>query len=82
VVAIWSEARARHAGDGKFLFGGFCIADAMYAPVATRFQTYGVALADFGDDGRAAEYGNTLLEMPEMEAWKQGAEQEMAARAV
>ena len=37
-------AARRHGGEGPFLFGGFSIADAMFAPVATRFHTYGVTL--------------------------------------
>jgi glutathione S-transferase len=36
------------------LFGAFSNAGAMYAPVATRFRTYGVDLSAFGDDGNAA----------------------------
>jgi glutathione S-transferase len=35
----------------------------MYAPVATRFRTYGVDLAAFGDDGSVADYGATILAM-------------------
>jgi len=45
----------------------------MYAPVATRFRTYGIDLAPFGDDGTAADYAETLLAMPEMQEWGQGA---------
>lgn len=44
VAAIWEEARVRFGAGGPFLFGAFTIADAMYAPVVTRFQSYGVAL--------------------------------------
>ena len=44
VTAIWRDCRARSGGRGPFLFGAFSIADAMYAPVATRFRTYGVEL--------------------------------------
>jgi glutathione S-transferase len=43
VCQIWRECRGQVArGAGPFLFGTFSIADAMYAPVATRFRTYGV----------------------------------------
>lgn len=69
VVEIWRGARAAYGSGGPFLFGAFTIADAMYAPVATRFRTYGVDLASFGDDGSAAAYAETLLAMPEMEEW-------------
>jgi glutathione S-transferase len=49
VTAIWRECRARFGsrsanGAGDFLFGGFTIADAMFAPVTTRFVTYSVPL--------------------------------------
>src|SRR5207237_212251 len=42
VMEIWREQLA--ASGGPFLFGAFTIADAMYAPVTTRFTTYGVEL--------------------------------------
>jgi glutathione S-transferase len=54
IVAIWKDTRAHFGTGGPFLFGAFSNADAMYAPVATRFRTYGVDLARFGDDGTAA----------------------------
>jgi glutathione S-transferase len=81
VVAIWREARARHGASGPFLFGAFTNADAMYAPVATRFRTYGVDLAAFGDDGSAAAYAETVLALPEMALWSEGAEAEVKERA-
>lgn len=80
VVAIWSGARAQYGAEGPYLFGKFSIADAMYAPVATRFKTFQVELSEFGDDGRAKEYGETILSMPEMGDWLRGAEAEMAER--
>ena len=49
----------------------------MFAPVATRFRTYGVDLARFGDDDVAAAYAATLLAMPEMAEWTEGAIAEM-----
>jgi len=81
IVSIWSEARATHGGRGPFLFGGFSNADAMFAPVATRFRTYGVDLATFGDDGSAAAYAQTILALPELATWTDGAEAEMKERA-
>ncbi|MGH6735670.1 MAG: glutathione S-transferase family protein [Methyloceanibacter sp.] len=81
VVAIWTEARHRAADRGPFLFGAFSNADAMYAPVATRFRTYGVDLGPFGDDGSAAAYVDTIFAMPAMAEWTRGAEAEMRARA-
>jgi len=79
VTEIWSSCR-RAARGGDFLFGAFGVADAMYGPVATRFQTYGVDLADFGDDGRAADYCSALLALPAMVDWFSDAAKEEEAR--
>lgn len=77
VVAIWRDCRARFGGDGPYLFGALSAADAMYAPVATRFATYTVDLAAFGDDdGAATSYGGTLLASPAMAEWRREAAQE------
>jgi glutathione S-transferase len=64
VATIWNDCLARHAAGGPFLFGAFSIADAMYAPVASRFRTYGVALS-----GAAAKYVDTMLVLPAMREW-------------
>ncbi len=69
VAQIWRETRQRFGAAGPFLFGTFTIADAMYAPVATRFETYGIYLAAHGDDGTAAAYRQAVLAMPEMQEW-------------
>jgi len=61
---IWNSCRSRFQNDGPFLFGRFSIADAMYAPVALRFQTYGVAPA-----GAAADYTRTILDLPAIQDW-------------
>ena len=45
-------------------------------PVATRFLTYGVQLAGFGDHGVAAMYADSLLTAPEYLAWLKGAQDE------
>ena len=81
IVAIWREARAQFGTAGPFLFGTFSNADAMFAPVATRFRTYGVDLARFGDDGTAGAYVHTILDVPAMAAWTEGAEAEVRERA-
>jgi glutathione S-transferase len=44
VQAIWAHCRAKHGRGGDYLFGDWCAADAMFAPVVSRFRTYGVAL--------------------------------------
>ena len=64
VVEIWERCRADHGADGPWLFGGFSIADAMFAPVAWRFHSYGVALGEV-----AARYAKALLQLDEMQAW-------------
>jgi glutathione S-transferase len=53
----------------------------MFVPVATRFRTYGVDLSRFGDDGRAQAYAETLLALPAMAEWTEGAKEEVRARA-
>ena len=81
IVAIWRDMRRRY-GDGEpYLFGTFSNADAMFAPVVTRFRTYGVDLAAFGDDGSAAAYSATILALPAMAKWTEGAEAEVRERA-
>jgi glutathione S-transferase len=45
IEAIWRECRARYAKRGDYLFGEWCAADAMFAPVVSRFRTYGVSLS-------------------------------------
>jgi glutathione S-transferase len=82
VVAIWRDTRERFGKGDPFLFGAFTCADAMYAPVATRFRTYGVDLGLFGDDGTASAYMDTIFAMPEMAAWTAGAETEMRERGL
>lgn len=80
VVAIWMETRERYGESGPFLFGAFTNADAMYAPVATRFRTYGVDLEAFGDNGTAGAYVETIFAMPAMAEWAEGAEAEITER--
>jgi glutathione S-transferase len=72
-VAIWHDARTRFGKGGPFLFGTFTNADAMFAPVATRFRTYGVDVSGFGDDGTAQAYAEAILAMPELAEWAEGA---------
>jgi glutathione S-transferase len=82
VVAIWGDTKGRFGKDGPFLFGAFTCADAMYAPVATRFRTYGINLGQFGDDGTGSAYVDTIFAMPAMAAWTAGAEAEMRERGL
>lgn len=73
VVEIWRHARQQAPAGGPFLFGAFSIADAMYAPVATRFRTYGIGIGAYGGDNAAQDYMDVLLSMPEMREWGDGA---------
>ena len=45
IEAIWHQVRAEFSGNGDFLFGDFCAADAMFAPVVMRFNSYHPPLA-------------------------------------
>ncbi len=69
VCAIWRECLAR--SGGPFLYGERTIADAMYAPVVTRFATYDVPI-----DDRLARYSAHILAMPEMQEWTSAAKLE------
>lgn len=62
ITAIWREQLA--ASGGPFLFGEPTMADALYAPVCTRFATYDVAL-----DGACAAYRDRILALPFMREW-------------
>lgn len=78
IVEIWKACRAAYAHQGDFLFGQFSAADAMYAPVGSRFHSYGVPLAEFGDNGSAARYRDTIMNIPEMLLWADEAGAEIA----
>ncbi len=81
IVTLWQSCRARFGAGGPFLFSQFTGADAMYAPVASRFRTYVPDLAPYGDDGTAQAYVETIFAMPEMDAWSEGARTELAGAA-
>ncbi len=71
ITALWNDCRARFGQGGPFLFGRFTIADAFYAPVVTRFVTYGVEL-----DAVGAAYRDAVLALPAMKAWTEAARHE------
>ena len=71
VQALWRELRGAHGAGGDFLFGPFGIVDAMFAPVAIRFDGYGVAV-----DDTAAAYMQALFALPALREWRQAAAQE------
>lgn len=78
IVALWQDCRRRFGGQGPFLFSRFSVADAMYAPVASRLRTYVGDLRAYGDDGTATAYVDALYALPAMGAWARGAEAERA----
>jgi glutathione S-transferase len=68
----WSQALA--ASGGPFLFGRFTIADAMFAPVVSRFVTYGVEVSP-----AVRAYMDRVMALPAMAAWGKGAQEEVDA---
>ena len=73
VQEIWNTALA--ASGGPFLFGTFTIADAMFAPVATRFETYAVEL-----EPACRKYSDALHALPAMRKWHEDAALEPQTR--
>jgi glutathione S-transferase len=68
---VWSGCRKEHGGAGGWLFGDFGIADAMFAPVVFRFQTYGAVLSP-----PARAYMDHALQDPDLRDWQRAALQE------
>ncbi len=71
IEQLWRECRKAYGKGGPFLFGRFSIADAMYVPVATRFDTYAI---DVGRETRS--YMDAVLATNAFTAWKNSALQE------
>lgn len=65
VQEIWRDCRGRFGAGGRFLFGPFTAADAMYAPVVTRMRTYGVPL-----DPVSQAYCDAVAALPAMREWE------------
>jgi glutathione S-transferase len=74
IVSAWDEALGEHGSGGGFLFGRFSIADCMYAPVVSRFTTYGVDMPP-----QVQAYATRMMELPAMRDWGRAAEAEVAA---
>jgi glutathione S-transferase len=64
VTALWRDCRKRFGDEGKFLFGQPGIADAMYAPVVSRFRTYRVELEE-----EAQRYADAVWALPALQEW-------------
>jgi glutathione S-transferase len=74
ILEIWAGCRREHGRAGPFLFGGFTIADAMFAPVCSRFTTYAVPL-----DAVAQAYVAHMMSLTAMLEWGRGAAAEVAS---
>jgi len=70
ISAIWREARSRfgETAGGPFLYGEFCAADAMFAPVVARLDTYAIPV-----DAAAAAYMQAVLGLPAYRQWLEAA---------
>lgn len=71
ILDIWRDCRTRFGTGGPFLFGPFTAADAMFAPVATRLDTYRVPVDDV-----ASAYIEAILAWPAFRLWQAAAEAE------
>ena len=71
IMQLWAQARARFGRSGPYLFGTFGAVDIMFAPVVSRFQTYGFALPGF-----ATAYMETILGHEWVSSWMEAAEEE------
>ena len=74
VLVLLEDCRARYASSGPYLFGSFSVADCMYAPVITRFTTYGIELSEV-----LARYRTMLYARPAMQRWIAEAQAEITA---
>ena len=72
IIAAWEDALATYRGE--FLFGRFSVADCMYAPMVSRFETYGVEVP-----AASRAYMDRILALPAMQEWKIAAEKEIEA---
>ncbi|HEY4369758.1 MAG TPA: glutathione S-transferase family protein [Steroidobacteraceae bacterium] len=72
IDALWKECRDKYAADGPWLFGQYSIADAMYAPVVLRFNTYRPTLSP-----ASHAYIQQTLADPHLQEWLSDAAQEV-----
>lgn len=71
LVEMWQDTRARFGAGGPFLFGGFTIADAFFAPIVRRFLGYAISLPPV-----AAAYAQAVAALPGYQEWAAGAKAE------
>ena len=68
IAFVWESCRELFGDGGDLLFGSFSIADAFFAPIVSRFRTYGVELP-----GVAGQYMDALWSLPAMVRWAEAA---------
>jgi glutathione S-transferase len=68
IQAIWTDCRTKFAAGGAFLFGAFGAADAMYAPVVSRFHTYDVTVGAL-----CRAYMEAVMALPAWSEWRAAA---------
>jgi glutathione S-transferase len=68
IDSMWSDCRKRYGQSGPFLFGSFGAADAMYAPVVSRFHTYGIDVS-----AAVRAYMEAVMALPAWDEWKSAA---------
>jgi glutathione S-transferase len=71
IETIWTECQTRFGQGGPFLFGAFGAADAMYAPIVSRFHTYDIAVGP-----PARSYMDAIMALPAWAEWKAAAVKE------
>ena len=82
IVDVWRMCLETYGSGGGFLFGDFCAADAMFAPVTSRFRTYGIDLTAYGDDGAGQAYCDAVLSLPAIGEWIHAGEKEISGRSI
>ena len=72
IIDAWTHALDHHSDECGFLFGRFSIADCMYAPVVSRFRTYGVRVPKI-----VQGYCDRMFALPAMQQWREAAQREV-----
>jgi glutathione S-transferase len=68
IQALWTDARTRFGAGGPFLFGRLSVADAMYAPVVSRFETYAIDVT-----APVKAYMQAMIALPAWQEWRRAA---------
>jgi glutathione S-transferase len=74
ILEMWTDALAKHSSAGGFLFGGFSVADCMFAPVVSRFVTYGIDVPM-----PVKTYAERMFSLLAMRDWEKAAKAEVDA---